>query len=524
MIAGVWVSQAAELFNGHPVVLDREGKILPWYRPAERAYDHFLRLRWEFVKTHVPLSPGPAPRSSYPQYYFYCAYWDKNGRLEPDTWMNDIGEKIPNWFESARHYYAYTGDASVMKIVKDLIDYSMQHGTSPSSFAWPHFPYTATNAGDLDFKGFTSAKRFVAHEVQVDHAADIGLTYYRLYLFTKDKKYLNAAVSVADLLAKHARTGTSTQSVWPYRIVMDTGKVTSEYGANWFPAYELLRSLIRENAGDVNRYEDACSKVKAFILGYPMKTGRWTDGHSDTNVNSNTYKSNMSASNAVLYLLDHPEFDPQWREDVPRLIRWTEDNFVFRTGPGEPATQWGANIVGEQDDFLFKMDYQTARYAAECAHWYAVSGDAAYKEKAYRALNWVTYASNNSGQCLESPVSKKPISNWWSDCYGECPRMFYHAFAAIPEWAPPRENHILYSTGIVLEVHYEPRAVEYSVAGGTGADYLRLSFRPETAAVDNVAVPSSTNCSTTCYTARPLAGGDYGVRIQRPRSGRVSVH
>ena len=53
------------------------------------------------------------------------------------------------------------------------------------------------------------------------------------------------------------------------------------------------------------------------MLQYPMKTGYWTDGHTDTDVNSHTYKSNMSASNAVLYLLDHPEFDPDWKTHVP---------------------------------------------------------------------------------------------------------------------------------------------------------------------------------------------------------------
>ena len=127
------------------------------------------------------------------------------------------------------------------------------------------------------------------------------------------------------------------------------------------------------------------------------------------------------------------------------LIRWTEDNFVFRTAPGEPATQWGANLVGEQDDFNHKMDYQTARYAAACARWYAVSGDAAYKEKAYRSLNWVTYCNNDQGQAFESPVSTG-ISNWWSDAYGEGPRMFYPAFAGVPEWAPPREDRLLYLT------------------------------------------------------------------------------
>ena len=62
----------------------------------------------------------------------------------------------------------------------------------------------------------------------------------------------------------------------------------------------------------------------------------------------------MSASNAKLYILDHPEFDPDWMTNVPKLIKWTEDYFVFQYAPGEPATQWGANIVGEQDCFLVK--------------------------------------------------------------------------------------------------------------------------------------------------------------------------
>ena len=124
-----------------------------------------------------------------------------------------------------------------------------------------------------------------------------------------------------------------------------------------------------------------------------MKTGYWTDGHSDTDVKSNTYKSNLSNSNAVLCMFDYPEFNPEWKANIPKMIKWTEDYFVFRKAPEEPATVWGANIVGEQDGFNFKMDYQTARYGAECARWYAVSGDETYKDKAFRSLNWVTYCN-----------------------------------------------------------------------------------------------------------------------------------
>jgi len=516
-------ASAGDVFNGHRVVLDSKGEILPWFGPAEKAYDHFLRLRWQFIKTKVPNCPGPAPRSEYPQYFLYCAFWDRNGKLEPDTWMNDVGEKIPNWFESARLYYAYTGDASVMTIVRTLIDYTIEHGTSAESFEWPGFPYTTTNAGDLDFRGFTSGGRLVLHEIQVDHAGEMGLTYYRLYLYTGEKRYLDAAIKVADALARKARAGDAAHSVWPYRVVMDTGKITAEYGANWTGCYLLLESLIRAGQGNVNAYEAARDKAREFILRYPMQTGFWTDGHSDTAVNSNTYKSNLSASNAVLCLLDEPGFDPEWKHDVPRLIKWTEDNFVFRSAADEPSTQWGANIVGEQDDFLVKMDYQTARYAAECARWYALSGDETYKNKAYRSLNWVTYCNNDAGQAYESPVSKKPVSNWWSDCYGEGPRMFYHAFAGVPDWAPPREDHILYSTGVLKDVSYGKKRIEYTAAGGAGTDYLRLSFLPKGIRLGNAKIVRQAACTSECYTAKPLGQGDYAVTIRRAQAGRAVI-
>ena len=149
------------IFCTHKVVLDQEHKILPWFTPAERAYDHFLHLRWNFIRTSVPDAPGPAPRSDYPQYYFYCAFVENNGVLEPDPWMNDIGEKIPNWFENARLYYAYTGDSGVMKLVGDFVDYFLEHGISPPDFSWPSFPYTTTNAGDTLFRGFSDHPEFV---------------------------------------------------------------------------------------------------------------------------------------------------------------------------------------------------------------------------------------------------------------------------------------------------------------------------------------------------------------------------
>ncbi|BBE16171.1 hypothetical protein AQPE_0308 [Aquipluma nitroreducens] len=510
-----------EYFCTHKVALDKENKIVPWFTPREKAFDHFLHLRWDYIKTKVPNSPGPTPRSNYPQYYFYCGF--KNNKVQDyDTWMNDVAEKIPNWFENARLYYAYTGDTSVMVIIKNMADYYLSHGTSPASFAWSNFPYTTTNAGDTIFQGFTSAKRFQLHEIQVDHAGEMGLTYYRMYLYSGDKKYLTAAINVADVLAAHAKEGNAEKSVWPYRVLMTTGEAIAEYGANWTGCYLLFDNLVKAGIGNVDKYRDVRDKVKNFILEYPMKTGYWTDGHSDSDIKSNTYKSNLSANNTTLCMFDFPEFDPEWKSDIPKLIKWAEDNFIFRSEPGEPSTMWGANIVGEQDSFMFKMDYQTARYAAVCARWYAVSGDESFKEKAYRSLSWVTYCNDSVGMAFESPVSKN-ISTWWSDCYGECPRMFYQVFAGIPEWAPPHENHILYSEGILKDIQYTENQVKYFALDRNEIVYLRLAFKPSQITVNGSAISASQELKPGSFKLKDLGQGDYALTIWQKDAGKVLV-
>lgn len=68
----------------------------------------------------------------------------------------------------------------------------------------------------------------------------------------------------------------------------------------------LLDNLIQAKIGYVEAYRKANKLVKDFLITYPLKTGYWTDGHSDTPVKSNTYKSNLSASNFKLFMFDFP--------------------------------------------------------------------------------------------------------------------------------------------------------------------------------------------------------------------------
>ena len=512
----------AKIFLGHKINLDEHQKLLPCTVPSTNPYDYLLRKRWDFVKNKAPQSPGPSPASLYPQYYFYCAWRDSAGIMLPDTWMNDIGERIPNWFESARLYYAYTGDMQPMNITKGLVDYSLKHGITPANFSWPNFPYTTTNAGDLEFRGFTSAQRFALHDVQVDHAGDMAATYYRMFLFYKDVKYKTAAIKIADVLASKVTAGDSAHSPWPYVVNMKTGKIVSEYGSNWFSCIKLFNQLIDDNAGNVKAYKAAIKKVRDWTLKYPVKNGLWVDGHSDTYITGTGNLSNMSASNAGLYISDYPAFDPGWKSTLPGLIKWTEDNFISKSAPGEPSTFYGANIVSEQVIFMPKMDYQTARYAAQCARWFALSGDEAYKEKAFRSLNFITYCNDSTGKVFESPFSKG-VNSWWSDCYGEAPRMIYHIFAAIPEWAPVNENHILYSDAVLNNIIYKQNQVEYTTAQKDNTEFLKLSFKPSSVKINGSVIPLLMHLDGEGYTVKELDNGDYVIKIKRKKPGKVVV-
>ena len=90
----------------------------------------------------------------------------------PNTWENDWGERLPNWVEFGRLYYAYSGDMGPLNIAKGLVDYSLDHATTPSNFAWPNFPVGTADGGATEIQGDNVA--WDQWDVLVDLAATWG--------------------------------------------------------------------------------------------------------------------------------------------------------------------------------------------------------------------------------------------------------------------------------------------------------------------------------------------------------------
>jgi len=506
--------QTTEVLRYHTVVIDETNKILPWYSPIENAYDNYLDQLWAWLPT-VPNGPS----SSLPMYYLYCGFSPGNP-ITPNSYENDWGERIPNFVEFGRLYYAYTGDLSPLNIARNLVDYALAHGMTPSNYAWPLFPYSASNGGATEINGDNVA--WNQDDILIDHGSEIGESFYKLYLVYGVPAYRDAAIKVADTLAAKIVPGSATDSPWPYVVNARTGAVRSRYTSNFAGALTLFDLLIEQGEPNATAYATARQILKTWLLQYPMQNGNWVDGHSDVSIDGNTNWSNTTKSNMNLYLLDNPDFDPNFAADVLKLLQWTEDHMVnVATSDGLPGQYYGASVVAEQFAYMMRMGYQTSRQAAEYAGYYALTGDPSYKDKAYRGFNYSTYMMKSNGESSDGPTDD--VGYWWSDVYGEGPRMFFYGFRAVPEWAPPRENHILYSKAVLKNVAYTSSSAQYTATGGQGIEYLRLAFLPADVTINGEAIALRSDLNAEGYTVRELGNGDYAVAIKRARIGDVVI-
>lgn len=195
---------SAEVLRYHTLVVDGQNKILPWHTPSANAFDNYLDQCWAWAVA------APNDTHGLPISFLYCA-WRPGYPPTADTgWENDVGEKIPNWVESARLYYQYSGDRAPLDYVKRLVDYSLEHGQTPANHVWPSFPVGTSNAGDTEFRGFTGV--WALWDCHVDLAADIGWVMYRLYQVYGDAKYRDKAIHVANVLVANMVPGTANDS------------------------------------------------------------------------------------------------------------------------------------------------------------------------------------------------------------------------------------------------------------------------------------------------------------------------
>jgi hypothetical protein len=460
---------------GRPVQLDAQGKLLPWPMPSDTGYSYSSHVltQWTILWDQY---------NRQRLHYFYCCFdFDRTTfELAPDPhWVNSTGYLRAMMQGFIERLYPYTGDQRTIAFLEDLVDYELENGTTPEGYAWSQVPYASANPGARHYSGWSQlgAEDFIEPHV----VGEDGYGYLRFYEMTGNTKYLRAAIHCADALVKNFKPGDENHSPWPVRLYArdgkDEGGPMGPYSANVIEPIMLFDELVRLGQGDVAGYTRVRAGAWDWFQKYPLAHDVWVGYFEDT-------VASMGNMNQVIplefarYVLLHPDKDPQWREHARHLIEWV------KTTPKWPKyIVHGATVTAEQGngvDFCCNLpnqccDSHTSRLAAVEALFFAKTGDAAYRDAAFRSYNWVTYFQGLSGGA-HAPFS----TQWWfTDEFADGPRRMMDAFWAVPEWAPAGESHLLGSSSVVTKIRYGKGSVTYSTFDPQSSDVLRLDFVPE---------------------------------------------
>jgi hypothetical protein len=529
-----------KLFHYHNIHLNAaDNTILPWYSTDPgKSFDFVINKVWEFWNTMRT---------------------DKNGLpyyMNHQVWRSDFndrrgigGDQFAMALSSWNLFYDYTGDETVKEEMKFIADYYLTHSLSPADAAWPYIPYpynTLIYSGKYDGdmvigRGFT----------QPDKAGSFGLELVKLYKMTTtvsypnitDKIYLDAAVKIANTLAKHIVKGDENNSPWPFKVDAVTGEVgkllsnrndekdyqLSSYTTNWSGTMELLLSLIELKAGDTENYRNAFGIILEWMKKYPLKNNKWgpffedVPGWSDTQINAVTFAQ---------FMMNYTEYFPDWKQEVKGIFKW-----VYEILGNKEWEKYGVIVINEQTAYLVPGNSHSSRQGSAELQYAALTGDNTGVKNAVRQLYWATYMVDDDGK---NCYPRDEI--WMTDGYGDYVRHYLRSMAWWPELAPSDQNHLLSSTSVIQLIEY-PRnfnkfqmheelvgqgtttVLRYRTFDNKSTEIIRLTDKPEKVIVNQKTIQESDNKQSEGWnwkakdhggilTIRHLNGNEVSVAIK----------
>jgi hypothetical protein len=155
------------------------------------------------------------------------------------------------------------------------------------------------------------------------------------------------------------------------------------------------------------------------------------------------------------------------------------------------------------------------------ALWSEKTGDPTARERAFRSLNWTTYFFEDNGVVKSS--LDDDTGYWFSDGYGDLMRHYLKAMAAIPEFAPAGEDHLLRSTSVVQKLERADSHLFYETFDSSSDEVLRLRAAPAQVLVDRQPLRSEISQSGDGYLLRSLDGGGVRLEIRHRHGHRIEV-
>jgi hypothetical protein len=519
------IAQQGESLIYHIIQTDKEGNILPWYNDDPGiAYDHDIRLVWNFwFNMRRDMNGLP--------YYMNHQVWNK----DIDDPRGIGGDQFMMAISSWRLLYAYLGDENIKANIYFLAGYYLTHGLSPANCKWPDIPFPYNT---LIYSGIYDGDMRNGKDVaQPDKAGSFGLELVHTFKIKNDPVFLNAAVKIANTLAANVKTGTEDHSPLPFKVNVFTGKTvllkleggtgkstdTACYTSNLTPTLQLFFDLIQLHEGNVTAYKTAADKILSWLKKYPIQNNKWGPFFEDVGEWSQTQ---INAMTCARYMMEHPNYFPDWKKEVKNIIDWVHINFA-----NDKWKKYGVTVTNEQSVYPVPGNSHSARQAADELLYSYLTGDSSLYFNAIHELNWATYAVDVDGKnCF--PTDEP----WLTDGYGDYVRHYLRAMAVFPMLAPV-EDHILSTTSVIQEADYKDHfkkylsvefskpdtskvRVYYRTFDDDGMEILKLKNKPSAVLLNDL--PLKEVSAGEGYSWNPLEKGGV-LSVRRKKGNRVIV-
>jgi len=454
LLATVPLCLASDRILDHDVVLDAQGRLQPW-----TSYDNVIAWSVHFINQ----CPTIQTKFGRDPWYLVTAKFNEDGQYLKK--QNNQGSNIYWAMESAKKYYAYSGDPSLFPAVRKLIDRCLLYRT-PADWAWSNVPRTQDDSPDGEYTDDWS---------EPDKMCMVAIGCIDFYKYSGEVKYLDAAKQIAQTICRHLQPGDAEHSPLPFRVHLQSGRVLDIYDSAMISVVKMLDLLLpfyspqEQPALRLQR-----DRVLQWIFRFPMTTYYWSGYYEDV-VSQQHNLNQHTPMETARYLLQHPELDPDFKEHVPALCAWVENRF------GQ-SKRYGATSIREQDSCFMEMSSHTARYASVLAQWFGFSQDPKVFEQARAGFALATYSAYNKYSRDNRAINYVGIGYldpWFSDSYFDYLTHLFDGLAEIPAMMTHSRNRLLQSTSVIRRIDYEKKRIRYTAFDAEGAELLHLLFRPQ---------------------------------------------
>jgi hypothetical protein len=513
-------------YYAHPVELDSNGVIAPWYHGLNGQLDERLNIAVNVYKRY-PWVDKPKAVMAAPD-FIYNSHWsikpDGTILIPPTTdWMcGDLAQRTWSTIRGLTAYYQYSGDPVAFIYIPRAVDYILDYGLTDEKADWPLFPISTPTRGKAYGKCNPAGRN------QLDLCAIEGTEVLRAYKLTGNPRYYEMVKHWGDVFADKCQF--THPDVAPWNRYVDPSVV------GWSDVLTGTTSIIVDFLDDLiqtgySGKDGAILKARDAgrrFLNEQMLPNWWVD---DTWGRTYWDWDNPMMCGMVAMCADHimkyPQAYPTWRNDLRNSLSlvWNRnctapDSFgdVYSGAWAFPESSvcCGTSLSYNQ----YTAGPTMIRYGVLAHSDWAV-------EIGRRMMLMATYDSLANGVVKDGLFGDQVATAEWSNLAHPWPLcQTLEAMAWLPEaFAPNRENHIVRSSSVVNQVLYEKGKITYATFDSPPGvqEVMRLAFRPTSIRADGHVLAERAGLDAKGYSLAPLSNGDWIVFVRHDGSRNIQV-